>query len=192
MKPWKVGGSRDAGVAGEVRWVPHFAVDDSSAASQLDVAAIPQHGLELVAAALHPGFHSGGRESEAFGRGPVGDALQLHQDDGLAVRVGKLIDHRAQTGRQLPAQLCWIGIAIRRLKSSGKSAGLYFCCAPRSNLSLSGGRAVVVDNGVAGDLVGPRYQAVGVFEGGQALVDAQEDLLQDVVDVGLVCPPAGR
>ena len=60
-------------------------VSDSLATIELDFAAVEEHPLELHASALDAGLHSRERDTGALRRLGLAQALELGQDECLAV-----------------------------------------------------------------------------------------------------------
>src|SRR5687768_12717133 len=76
------------------------AVDDGAAAVEFELAAVEEHLLELSAAALDAGFGAGEGNAEAFGECFLREALELGEDNGVAVTVGQAVNHAPKSGFQ--------------------------------------------------------------------------------------------
>src|SRR3989339_598244 len=146
-------------------------VAENAAPAGFDVAAVKQASAQHLPAALHPGFCAGKGKAQTFGYLFLRQILKLREDKGGLIDFGQVMDKRLQTGRQLSGI---VAFRFRGRQFLGKRK-------PRRPGS------VMIDNGIGGKAVQPGSEAAGGFEGVQAGVRFEEDLLEDVVH-GIALP----
>ena len=109
------------------------------------------------------------------------ETIQISQPYGLAVTLRQGVNHRLYTGGKL-LQLTHVRVALtRRCWRVEILSGLF------GSTSLS---SKVIDNHVARDLKYPSWQSFLLPDRVDSAMNTDEDLLQDVFDVGLVAHSA--
>jgi CubicO group peptidase (beta-lactamase class C family) len=78
--------------------LPRFAIHYAPAPVELEPATRLQGGLEHRAPALHAGFRAGERDAGALGELLLRQAVEFGEHDGLAIRLGQVVNHAAERG----------------------------------------------------------------------------------------------
>jgi hypothetical protein len=110
------------------------------------VAAVQQQRLQLRAAALHPGLGPRDRDPEPIRGLDLGQAVELGQDQRVAMLRRQPVEQGAQARRQLPLQRL-------QLVGRGVCAIVEIAGRPGGQLRARAASAIVVDDRVARDPV---------------------------------------
>jgi hypothetical protein len=145
-------------------------IDDAAVSIQLKVTAGQQRVLDFGARALDPGFSSGKGNSQLCRQLCLRQPIIFCQDQSLAIGLGKCFDHISQR-----ESFCRV-----RLVRHG--------CRRNVNLWESGftAEAVMINDGISGDLINPALQFIRGHQRVDAAMDSQEYLLQNVFGGGSV------
>jgi hypothetical protein len=74
-----------------------FIVGNASIRAKMDLAALVQHVLKHLPAALHTGLHARDGKPETFCGFTLGKTLQLYKGDRIAIVSREAVSHRAKT-----------------------------------------------------------------------------------------------
>ncbi len=150
-------------------------IQHAPAAVKFDVTAGEQGVFDLLAGALNARFCPRKRNAQAFCQFHLAESFKLGQQERLAVGFGQGFDDFAQGEGE-----------------GGGGVGVFFGGQGQviAQVGERTGAAVVVNDGVAGNLVYPGFQAVVVLQAGEAGVDFEKDVLQNVFGGGFVADAA--
>src|SRR6266540_3378674 len=162
-----------AAVLGHLVQVARLAIDHPAAAVDGYLAAFLEHLADLLATALHPGFHSRQRGAEHLARLLLREPLELGQSNRFTVWRREPRDEQGDALAELELQ-------IRGLVRVA-AGGVYEVGAVGNGIARLGPGPV--GDGSRGDAVDPAAEALVVAQGREAFVNAHEDLLHEVVDL---------
>lgn len=140
-----------------------------------DLAAFAEQVADLAAGALNACLHSRHGQSGAPGGLDLRELTEIGEHQRLAVGGRQASDERLEAAAELLAGVGRVTAYGVRVDAGGQLGGL------RRDLTPSGLGSVVVGDRVAGDRVGERVEAFVVAQVAYVAMEAQQDILCEVV-----------